>query len=196
VTPVLLLHGYTMNGASFASDTAPLFTGGALLPVPLDGPFPCGSDATLLDRRPPHHTWWRATDDGSVYAGWEAARDVVGRALAAHPGAAVLGFSQGAMLAALVAAWSARGELPPVSRVVLVAGRRPRAVDLQAALATPVAVPSLHVTGERDPMAPLSPELEACFVAPETLRWPGPHVVPTRGPASERIRSFLVGPAR
>lgn len=193
MTPVLLLHGYTMHGASFAADTAPLFAGGALAPVPLDAPLACGPGATLLDPRPPHRTWWDATDDGRVYAGWEQARDTVGRALADHPGAAVLGFSQGAMLAALVAAWSARGELPPVGRVVLVAGRRPRAEALQGAFSAPIPVPSLHVVGARDPMAPLAPELAACFRDPVVAPWGGPHVVPTRGPAAERIVAFLTG---
>lgn len=170
---------------------APLFDGAPLRPVPLDAPFPCAPDAGALDPRPPHLTWWRATDDGAVYAGWEEARAVVASALAAHPGAAVLGFSQGAMLGALVAAWSAAGALPPVSRVALVAGRRPRAVDLQPAFEAPIAIPSLHVVGARDPLAALAPDLQACFVGAERLDWPGPHVVPTRGPAAARLRAFL-----
>ncbi len=191
MTPVLLLHGYTMNGTSFAADLAPLFAETSLLPVPLDAPFACAPGSTLLDRRPPHHTWWRATDDGAVYEGWEEARDTVARALTAHPGAAVLGFSQGAMLAALVAAWSSRGVVPLVARVVLVAGRRPRAEALQSWFSAPIAVPSLHVAGARDPMAPFAPELARCFVDAVELSWGGPHVVPTRGPAAEQLRAFL-----
>ena len=170
---------------------APLFAGAPLRPVALDAPFACAPDAAVLDPRPPHRTWWRATDDGAVYAGWEEARSVVAAALAAHPGAAVLGFSQGAMLGALVAAWSAAGAVPPVSRVALVAGRRPRAADLQALFAAPIAIPSLHVIGARDPLAALAPELVACFTGAERCDWPGPHVVPTRGPAAERLRAFL-----
>lgn len=182
-----------MHGASFAADVAPLFAGAPLLPVPLDAPHACGPGSSLLDPRPPHLTWWRASDDGAVYDGWERALEVVAAALRAHPGAALLGFSQGAMAAAMVLGAASQGLAPRPSRAVLVAGRRPRALDLQRFFTSPLDVPTLHVAGARDPMAPLAPELEACFVDPRRLPWPGPHVVPTRGPAADAVRDFLVG---
>lgn len=191
--PVLLLHGYTQHGASFAADVAPLF-GGDLVAVPLDAPFEAGSGASRLDPRPPHRTWWDATDDGAEYRGWERVLDVVAEALSAHPGSALLGFSQGAMAAAVVCAAAAAGRGPRPSRAVLAAGRRPRATALQPLFAAPIDVPSLHVVGARDPLAAFAGELEACFVSPRSLPWPGPHVVPTRGPAAEAIRAFLREP--
>ncbi|MCB9689150.1 MAG: hypothetical protein H6738_11785 [Alphaproteobacteria bacterium] len=191
---LILLHGYTQNGRVLAESLAPLLDPLGVEVVAPDGPFdadpamvvPLGSDPD----RGPHRTWWRATDDGSAYHGWEEAREHVRELLSAGP-AGILGFSQGAMLGACVAAWSARGELPPVAFAVLVAGRVPRAQVLQPLFAEPVDVPSLHVWGARDPMASMGPELAARFVGSETLTWPGPHVVPTRGDAGAGIAAFL-----
>lgn len=191
---LVALHGYTQNGRVMAETLARLVEPLGIELVAPDGPFdadpaavvPLGSDPA----RGPHRTWWKATDDGTVYHGWEDARSRVAALLAEAP-SGVLGFSQGAMLAATVAAWSARGEVPPIRCAVMVAGRIPRAVALAPLFEAPIDLPSLHVWGARDPMAPLGPDLAARFVGAERLEWSGPHVVPTRGAAGAALAAFL-----
>ncbi len=197
---LVLLHGYTQNGRALRADLAPLLDrleGFEVLSP--DAPFACdpaalarlGGALAVDPARAPHLTWWRATDDGAAYHGWETARAELARLLEGGGPAGVLGFSQGAMLAACAAAWSARGELPPLDFAVMVAGRVPRATDLRPLFESPVPVRSLHVWGARDPMAGLSPELADRFVGAERLPWEGPHVVPTRGAAAEVLVGFL-----
>jgi hypothetical protein len=139
---------------------------------------------------PPHRTWWISSDDGRKYGGWETTRDLLVR----HAPAGILGFSQGAMVAAAAAAASTRGELPELPFVVLVAGRVPRAEALRPFFDRPVAVPSLHVWGDRDAVTgPHALELVEAFDAAtrEVSRWPGSHVVPTSGPSADAIVDFV-----
>jgi len=206
---LLVLHGYTMNGAVMREALEPLAT--ALDPqvrlVCLDAPHICST--AMVERLyrgmrgpvqlPPHLYWWNASDDGLEYNGWEETRALVSDALERYAPASILGFSQGAIVAAAVAALSARGELPPVSAAVLVAGRKPRAAVLHAAFVEPIALPSLHVWGERDTLTgQYCEELVECFSAPqrEVVRWPGGHVVPTRGAAHEAIVRFVAEHAK
>jgi len=201
---LLVFHGFTMNGEVMREALGPLAT--ALEPevrlVCLNAPHLCeaasvermyrGSPESALN--PPHLYWWNASDDGLVYQGWEATRDLVREALDRYAPASVLGFSQGAILAAAVAALSHSGEFPPIHAAVLIAGRKPRAAQLQAAFMDPVAVPSLHVWGERDTLTrKSSEELVGAFSAAEreVVRWPGGHMVPTAGPAYDAIVRFV-----
>jgi hypothetical protein len=141
----------------------------------------------------PYLRWWDATDDGREYRGWEASRAYVQGLLERHPDAGILGFSQGAILSAAVAALSAAGALPRVAFAILVAGRTPRADVLVPFFQGPVSVPSLHVWGEADPLALGSAELVERFApeAREVVKWPGSHRVPARGPAADALVRFL-----
>jgi predicted esterase len=201
---LLALHGFTMNGEVLQSALGPLSA--ALSPkvrvVCLNAPHAC-SEATvtrmyggLASERlsPPHLSWWNATDDGLEYRGWEDTFDVVSEALERYAPASVLGFSQGAILAAAVAALSQRGELPHVHGAVLIAGRLPRAARLAPALMDPIDVPSLHVWGTRDAVTgPFCQELADRFVATnrEIAIWDGAHTIPTRGAAYDALLRFV-----
>ena len=205
---LLVFHGFTMNGEVMRSALEPLAK--ALEPeihlVCLNAPHTCSaatvermycgsSEASLSS---PHLCWWNASDDGLEYQGWQETRDLVREALDRYAPASVLGFSQGGILAAAVAALSRGGELPPIRAAVLIAGRKPRAAQLQAAFIEPVAVPSLHVWGERDNLTgQYCEELVGCFDATEreVVRWPGGHVVPMLGPAFDAIVRFVRGHA-
>jgi|GEM_PF-664989 len=202
---LLVFHGFTMNGEVMRDALEPLAA--ALEPkvrlVCLNAPHTC-SAATVermyrgwseASRSPPHLCWWNASNDGLDYQGWQETRDLVGEALDRYAPASILGFSQGGTLAAAVAALSRSGELPPIHAAVLIAGRKPRAAQLQAAFMEPVAVPSLHVWGERDTLTgQYCEELVGCFSAAErdVVRWPGGHLVPTRGPAFDAIVRFVL----
>jgi len=202
---LLVFHGFTMNGEVMRNALGPLVA--ALEPmvrvVCLDAPHTCsaatvermypGARASALF--PPHLCWWNASDDGLVYQGWEETRERVREALERHAPASILGFSQGGILAAAVAALACRGELPPLHSAVLMAGRKPRSALLQAAFSEPVGVPSLHVWGERDTLTgQYCEELVESFSADgrEVVRWPAGHVVPTRGPAYDAIVRFVL----
>ncbi len=203
-SPVLLVfHGYTMNarfGASASRMLAPL--GERIRVVAPDAPLVCSDEAvarfyagTGLTQPPgPYCTWWRANEDNSVYEGWNETRALVERAFAEHSPVGLLGFSQGAMVASACAALSARGELPPLGFVVVVAGRLPRANAFRTLFDAPIQVPSLHVWGERDAFSKdAAPALMDHF-APESREKfvsAGGHAFPTAGPAADAMCRFV-----
>lgn len=205
---LLAFHGYTQNGAGFAAGAQPLVS---LLPTGSsvifpDAPHLCTADsvASFYARfpgarpQPPHRTWWRASDNGEVYGGWEETLALVRDLAERHAPLGVLGFSQGAMLATLVAALAARGELPPLRFAVLIAGRVPRALSLAPLLETKIRIPSLHVWGRRDGLCePVAPELVKCFDpnSSNALIWSGSHVLPTQGFPARAIAAFVASQA-
>jgi hypothetical protein len=76
---------------------------------------------------------------------------------------------------------------------LMIAGRVPRAIALEPYFVQPVRVPSLHVWGDRDGMAAVSPELVGHFdeSTREVARWAGGHRVPVDGAAADAIVSFV-----
>lgn len=143
--------------------------------------------------KPPNRQWWNASSDGQAYVGWEATREALEREVSRYPSAAVFGFSQGAAVAAALAAAASCGQFPPLAFVVLVAGFTARAPDIAALFAEPVTVPSLHVYGDADPFAKHAPALVERFApeAREELRWSGRHVVPVSGEPGDRLVDFI-----
>jgi pimeloyl-ACP methyl ester carboxylesterase len=200
---LIVLHGYTMNGETMRghmSGLASRFADGVNV-VYASAPQHCSASSvdrfyggsTLKRSPPPYLRWWDSTDDGTEYRGWEAARESVRALVTEHGPAGVLGFSQGAILASMVAAWSERGEIPPLRFVILVAGRVPRATALQPLFEKPIRVPSLHIWGERDGMADGSRELVTRFdeATREVATWNGTHRVPIDGPAADAIVAIV-----
>ncbi len=202
-TRLIALHGFTQNGAVLRASLEPLLP--EIEPeVDLDcpdAPHACSEEtvermqrAWGLDRlAPPHLYWWNATDDGRVYRGWDESRAQIA-ALASEGPFGLLGFSQGAGVAAALAALAAHGQFPVPRFVALIAGRTPRSDDLKPLFAQPLRVPSLHVWGERDHLAKATaPLMMEQFAAEdrEAIAWPGPHTVPTRGEAAAAIVKFV-----
>jgi pimeloyl-ACP methyl ester carboxylesterase len=203
MSTLLALHGYTLNGAAMRVTLEPL---ASRLPAHLqlicpDGPVKCSPSSvermyglTGGDRLPePHLSWWDASDDGRVYHGWEQTREKLRAELDREGPVGVLGFSQGAMLAAALAALAARGELPAIHYAILIAGRAPRAELMQPWFEQPIAVPSLHVWGERDRFTAGASALVEHFdpSSAQTVVWPGPHMIPTSGNAADAIVAFV-----
>jgi hypothetical protein len=203
------LHGFTLNGAVMRAGMQELMAavevdpGGRLARWTFpDGPHACAPATvrrmeSLFGGRtspPPHRGWWDASDEGRIYDGWEASRALLGPLLVGSTPVGLVGFSQGAVLAAALAALAERGEFPALRFVVLVAGHVPSAEILRPLFERPLGLPSLHVWGEKDQgMAPLSAALADCFLPAcrETSVWSGPHVIPTRGPGAQAIVKFL-----
>lgn len=167
-----------------------------------DAPHLCSAAATArlwARERPPRgvrtpRTWWNATEDGAKYEGWQQSVDSLRPLLARSQPVAVLGFSQGAMLAATLAALSEHGEIPALACGVFLCGSAPRAVALRPYFSEPLQLPSLHVYGQRDTLMKDAPRhLAECFEAQgrQVVEFDGGHVVPRRGEAAQRIVDFL-----
>lgn len=202
-TALLALHGFTMNGAGLRrllinlenrlSAHVDLIFSNA--PNEASEASVAGLEQAMGVPRgaPPHLQWWSASDDGRAYQGWDNSVAVLREALERHPGAGVLGFSQGAAVAAAVAALSSRGLLPPLRFAVLVAGFTPRSAELAPLFAgAPLEVPSLHVWGTADPFGKHGPALAEKFSAAsrQIVTWPGGHKLPG-GEAGEALVEFV-----
>lgn len=204
-TRLIALHGFTQNGALMKAALEPL---AARLPAHVqlecpDGPNPCSESS--VDRMyqflggarqpPPYLCWFDATDDGRQYRGFDATKHQLAELIAARGGrVGLLGFSQGANYTASLAALSMHGRFPRLDFVILVAGRVPRADEVTPLLEEPLALPSLHIRGERDPIAKGHVEALAERFDPaarQLVTWPGPHVVPTRGEGADAIVRFI-----
>jgi hypothetical protein len=198
-----VFHGFSMNGAVMRDHLGELTE---RIPAGYEviyasAPHACPEESVQrlygawgTERLPgPYLRWWDATDDGREYRGWDETRAYVQGLLEQYPDAGILGFSQGAILSAAVAALSAGGALPRVAFAILVAGRKPRSDVVVPFFEHPVAVQSLHVWGEADPLALGSAELSEGFAAEtrEVVKWPGSHRVPARGPAADALVRFL-----
>jgi pimeloyl-ACP methyl ester carboxylesterase len=202
-TTLICLHGFTMNAAGLRymlADLEPRLADVVDFVYP-DAPHTASPDsvaglASLLNGyrpKPPNLEWWNASSDRHTYVGWGATRALLEREVARHPSAAILGFSQGAAVAAALAAASSRGEFPALGFVVLVAGFVARAHDIAPLFSEPVHVPSLHVYGDADPFAKHAPALLERF-APETreeLRWSGRHVIPVKEAPGDALVEFI-----
>jgi predicted esterase len=202
-TTLVSLHGFTMNAAGLQhmqSELEERLTDVVDFVYP-DAPHRASAQsvaglAALMGgfrAKPPNLQWWDASDDGLTYVGWSATRAQLAAEVERHEAVGLLGFSQGAAVAASLAAASGRGEFPKLAFVVLIAGFIPRAVDIAPLFADPVRVPSLHVWGETDPFARHAPALLQRFdpKTREVLTWPGRHVVPTRGSAGDALVGFV-----
>ncbi len=202
-TALLALHGYTMNGAGLRRLLLGLET---RLSEHVELIFPdapnvaSAAAVARLEQRmqvprgaPPHLEWWSASEDGRAYQGWDSSCAALRELLERHPGAGVLGFSQGAAVAAALAALGSHGRLPPLRFAVMVAGFTPRSAELAPLFAgAPLDVPSLHVWGTADPFAKHGLALAEKFSASsrELLTWAGGHKLPG-GEAAAGLVDFV-----
>ncbi|XP_068272003.1 esterase OVCA2 [Nyctibius grandis] len=201
---LLGLHGYRQSARRFRQRTGALrkaLRGRAEL-VAVSAPHAvpgCGEDD---DRDDPPRGWWfsgpgtfEAGEAAAAPAGLEESLSAVAAALAEHgPFDGLLGFSQGAALAAMVCALRARGDPRfPVAFAILVAGFASRAPAHGHFYREPIALPTLHVVGDADAViaAPLSRELARHFVEPVVLSHPGGHFVPAAVPQKKVYLDFL-----
>ncbi|NXC51224.1 OVCA2 Esterase, partial [Penelope pileata] len=200
---LLALHGYRQSERRFRQRTGSLrkaLRGHAEL-VAFDAPHlvPGGEDEAGED---PPRGWWfsrpggfEASEAAEEPAGLEESLEAVARALAERgPFDGLLGFSQGAALAAMVCALRARGDPRfPVAFAILVAAFPSRAPAHGHFYREPIALPSLHIVGDTDAViaAHLSTELAQCFVEPVIVSHPGGHFVPVAAPQKKAYLDFL-----
>lgn len=108
----------------------------------------------------------------------------------------LLGFSQGAALAALVCALGQADDprFPLPRFIILVSGFCPRGLGLQESiLQGPLSMPSLHVFGDTDRVIPSqeSMQLASRFTGSITLTHSGGHFIPAAAPQRQAYLKFL-----
>lgn len=150
--------------------------------------------------------WWfseeaadvfSALEEPTVCRGLEESLGTVAQALnKLGPFDGLLGFSQGAALAALVCALGQAGDLRfPLPRfIILVSGFCPRGHGLkEPILQSTLSLPSLHVFGDTDRVIPSqeSVQLASQFPGAITLTHSGGHFIPAAASQRQAYLKFL-----
>ncbi|ERE67973.1 diphthamide biosynthesis protein 1 [Cricetulus griseus] len=150
--------------------------------------------------------WWFSEQEADVFyaleeptacRGLEKALETVAQALdTLGPFDGLLGFSQGAALAAFVCALGQAGDLRfPVPRfLILVSGFWPRGLGFkESILQSPLSLPSLHVFGDTDRIIPPqeSMQLASQFLGAVTLTHSGGHFIPAAATQRQAYLKFL-----
>ena len=86
--------------------------------------------------------WWKASEDGSIYAGLEESIDFIKSCIPPSEPIGILGFSQGSCFAAILCS-----KLPNIKMAILIGGFKPRAQGLDLPM---LCIPSLHIYGLSD----------------------------------------------
>jgi predicted esterase len=196
---LLCIHGYRQCGATLERDLGPLASSlreHATLLFP-DAPHLAEEPLTPPNTLPPsgsQRRWWSANDDGGSYLGSEVSFTLLRELADAHQPCAVLGFSQGAMVAAALSAMAQRGAFPELRFAVLIAGARPRASSLAPYFEAPVAIDSLHIWGTEDVLMGDRPERLASLYDParrSIATWGGGHELPQTAALAQRLVDFV-----
>jgi Serine hydrolase (FSH1) len=178
---LLCLHGYHGTAAILCRQLAPL---AAALPPNVELVY---AGAPALSEG--GFGWWH---DG--FRGWERTRDwATGRLRAGSRFDGILGFSQGAALAGLLAALRDSDTSLRFEFAIMVSGftsTMPRHAGLFRHKLT---VPSVHVTGRADVIVPRRDSLllASRFTDPLVIEHPGGHVIPGSTAVTAPIVDFL-----
>uniref|UniRef100_A0A8C5KU31 Esterase OVCA2 n=2 Tax=Jaculus jaculus TaxID=51337 RepID=A0A8C5KU31_JACJA len=204
---VLCLAGFRQSERGFREKTGALrkaLRGRAEL-LCLSGPHPVPAGAGPCPPEEQPRGWWfseeadvfSALQEPAVCRGLEEALGTVARAMDQWgPFDGLLGFSQGAALAALVCALGQAGDprFPLPRFVILVSGFCPRGLGLkEPILKSPLSLPSLHVFGDTDRVIPSQESMQLASQFPEaiTLTHPGGHFIPAAAPQRQAYLKFL-----
>jgi pimeloyl-ACP methyl ester carboxylesterase len=180
---ILALHGYHGSGQIMRYQTAALSeaTAGEVEFIYADAPSLAAGD----------FGWWQ---DG--FSGWERSRDWAIELAAKQPFDGVLGFSQGAALAGLLAAVKASQPAGPLQFgfAIMIGGftsHEPEHAHLFTGL---LKTPSLHVAGSADPIVPIQDSLLLAerFANPVIMTHPAGHLIPTDAGITRRIANYVL----
>lgn len=204
---VLCLHGYTQNGSLFAKKASGLrkalkkagmetvFPDGPLKVEVDDLPFEPSPELLEVDMR----AWWRIDNTkpdtyGNTGPAFEAIKEVVEKE---GPFDGILGFSQGAGLAAILT--KAIPELvpghPPLKFAIIYAGFRQQAEASQHWYETPFTTPALLIMGSADTLVPEEKgmALYECWDPSKRslLKHPGGHYTPSQKPHLQAVTAWV-----
>uniref|UniRef100_A0A8C9QA04 Esterase OVCA2 n=1 Tax=Spermophilus dauricus TaxID=99837 RepID=A0A8C9QA04_SPEDA len=200
---VLCLAGFRQSERGFREKTGALRKAlrGRAERVCLSGPHPGSCPPEEQPRG-----WWFSEEEADVFSaleeptvcrGLEESLETVAQALSKlGPFDGLLGFSQGAALAALVCALGQAGDLRfPLPRfIILVSGFCPRGHGLkEPILQSNLSMPSLHVFGDTDRVIPSqeSVQLANQFPGAITLTHSGGHFIPAAASQRQAYLKFL-----
>ncbi|WOL06795.1 hypothetical protein Cni_G15529 [Canna indica] len=184
---VLCLHGFRTSGSFLCKQISkwdPSIFQHFQLEFP-DGIFPAGGKSEIEGIfPPPYFEWFQFNKEFTEYQNLEQCISYLCDYITKNgPFHGLLGFSQGAVLAALLTSYQAQGKIlkehPPIKFVVLISGskfRNPSISDI--AYKDLIKVKSVHFIGEKDWLKLPSEELAAAFDNPLILRHPQGHTVP------------------
>lgn len=208
---VLCLHGYSMNDAWMGEWCAPF---AAALPE-LELLVPCAPIAAPEEevramcqqfnmpipemRIGPgkNWCWYRASDDKPpVYRQIDESLTMLAELFRREPIDGVLGWSQGTVMAAILAALCVKEQAADFrfNWVVLCGGFRPGDTRFRHYFDTPIGMPSLHVLGERESqfMQEQGQRLADSFLRSQVLHTPVGHILPLKYPDyMQRIADWM-----
>ncbi|KAF8018511.1 hypothetical protein BT93_H3403 [Corymbia citriodora subsp. variegata] len=172
--------------------------------VYLDAPYPSvGKSSVEGIFDPPYFEWFQANQDFTEYENFEECIAFIEDFMVKNgPFDGLLGFSQGAVLAAALPGMQAEGlvltKVPKVKFLILISGGKlggskygapPLAAN---AFSSPVNCPSLHLIGENDFQKPESIDLLDSFVDPMVVHHPEKHTIPSLDDQSlEVVNNFI-----
>ncbi|TFL02817.1 serine hydrolase FSH [Pterulicium gracile] len=174
---ILVLHGYTQSAATFSKrlgflrkaspDLDFVFLDGPTILLPADlSQFGTADTQADINSSVEYRAWWRWKEEENKAIGLDETLLLLKETLQNRKFDGVLGFSQGAALAALLAALLERPHIhppflvdgnpphPPFDFCVAVAGFRLRDPIADAILSEPFNTRTLHVLGRTDIMVP------------------------------------------
>jgi hypothetical protein len=183
-TRVLALHGYHGSAQILRQQIALL-----------SAALPADTELVLVDApslSQGDYGWWH---DG--FRGWERTRDWVLDLAAREHFDGVLGFSQGAALAGLLAALQHSDTTTGLrfQFAVMVGGFTSHEPQHAALFERSITLPSLHVMGASDGIVAMHDSLRLAdrFEDPVIIQHPGGHVIPSAASITSRIARFIAG---
>lgn len=189
---ILCLHGFRTSGEILKQLVLrwPESVTQNLDLVFLDAQFPAQgrSDVEgIFD--PPYYEWFQTNEDFTEYTNFEECLTYIEDFMVKNgPFDGVLGFSQGAILAAALPGMQAQGmalgKVDKIKFLILISGAKfgekrfgmPKLAS--NAFSKPIDCPSLHIIGEKDFMKPESIALLEAFKEPVVIHHPRGHTVP------------------
>ncbi|XP_015963131.1 uncharacterized protein LOC107487066 [Arachis duranensis] len=204
---VLCLHGFRTSGEILNKLVSrwPQSVTQKLDLVFLDAKFPAqGKSDVEAIFDPPYFEWFQANQDFSEYMNFEECLAYVEDFMVENgPFDGLLGFSQGAILAAALPGMRAQGiALGKVKNkikfLILISGAKFGGNKFGApklasnAFSKPIDIPSIHFIGETDFMKQESTELGEAFLDPVVIHHPRGHTVPRLDDKSvETVLGFI-----
>jgi predicted esterase len=199
-TKLLCLHGYTQNGNLFSKRIGVLRK--KLLKHNIECFFPTGihkpSSSFSTNSDEVETCWWNSNENYTKYHGLEDSVSYLKQYMEENgPFHGILGFSQGALMAAIIASVVE----PKVDYLVVVSGFMPRAQNAIDALS--FAGPALHVIGLKDEI--IKPDISNSLVTylstaysdeakgtVQVLEHDGGHFVPGKSEYITQIVAWIV----
>ncbi|KAJ1396097.1 Serine hydrolase FSH [Sesbania bispinosa] len=151
----------------------------------LDAPFPCQGKSDvegIFD--PPYYEWFQFNKEFTEYTNFDECLQYIEDYMIKHgPFDGLLGFSQGAILAAGLPGLQEKGvaltKVPKVKFLIIIGGAKFRSPSVvEKAYSSPISCPSLHFLGETDFLRQYGNELLESCVEPVVIHHPKGHTIP------------------